>query len=155
MAEKVLSGPSKLLSALQSYCSHLSAVLLSYDGRSTLTWLNRRKKIDQGGAKKHYFHIIHFCNLDFLALAFHFSSFSLFSTRPDFFLRSSRNRVVYLLYKSKTTDKREQYVWRAEILISPSRPDSFQPSSCIWVNLLSYVSKTTDRREQYNWMAEK
>ena len=32
-------------SALQSYCSRLSIVLLSYDGKSTLIRLERRKKI--------------------------------------------------------------------------------------------------------------
>ena len=37
-------GPSKFFSALQSYCSRLSVVLLSCDSRSTLIRLNRRKK---------------------------------------------------------------------------------------------------------------
>ena len=37
-----------------------------------------------------------------------------FPPRPDFFLRSSRNRVNLLSYYGKTTDKREQYDWRAD-----------------------------------------
>ena len=35
-------------------------------------------------------------------------------SRPDIFLRSSRNRVNLLLYDSKTTDKREQSDWMAK-----------------------------------------
>ena len=35
--------PSKFFSSLQSYCPHLSVVLLSYDGRSTLIRLDRTK----------------------------------------------------------------------------------------------------------------
>ena len=34
----------KFFSALQSYCSRLLVGLLSYDGRSTLIWLDLRKK---------------------------------------------------------------------------------------------------------------
>ena len=36
------------------------------------------------------------------------------TTRPIFFLRSSRIRVNLLSYESIPTDKREQYDWRAE-----------------------------------------
>ena len=35
-------------------------------------------------------------------------------TRPNIFLWSGRNRVDLLSYESKTTDKREQYDWKAE-----------------------------------------
>ena len=34
--------------------------------------------------------------------------------RPKFFLRSGRNRVDLLSHESETTDKREQYDWRAK-----------------------------------------
>ena len=36
------------------------------------------------------------------------------NSRPEFFLQSSRIRVDRLSYESKTTDKREQYDWRAD-----------------------------------------
>ena len=36
--------PSKFFSAIQLYCSRLSVSLLSYDSRSTLFWLESRKK---------------------------------------------------------------------------------------------------------------
>ena len=36
--------PSKFFSALQSYCSIISVVLLSYNSRSTLIWLDRKIK---------------------------------------------------------------------------------------------------------------
>ena len=75
------------------------------------------------------------------------------STRPIFFLQSSRIRVHLLSYESKTTDKREQYDWRPEkiwtgstILHYPFR--FFLQSSCIRVNLLSHNSKSTCMREQ-------
>ena len=47
IAEKNLvenDNPSKFFSALQSHCSRLSVILLSYDSRSTLVRLDRRKK---------------------------------------------------------------------------------------------------------------
>ena len=42
-SKEVNENPSKFFSALQMYCSHLSGVLLSYDSRSTLIRLDRRK----------------------------------------------------------------------------------------------------------------
>ena len=39
------------------------------------------------------------------------SELFLFTSRPIFFLRSSRNRAGVLSYESKTTDKRQQYDW--------------------------------------------
>ena len=42
--------PSKFFSALQSYCPCLSVILLSYDGRSTLIRLDRRKKFGRAAA---------------------------------------------------------------------------------------------------------
>ena len=33
------------------------------------------------------------------------------TTQPNFFLRSSRNKVDLLSFENKTTDKREQYDW--------------------------------------------
>ena len=38
------SNPSKFFFVLQSFCCRLSVVLLSYDSRSTLIWLNQSKK---------------------------------------------------------------------------------------------------------------
>ena len=102
------------------------------------------------------------------------------ATRPKFYSPSSRIRVDLLSYKSKMTDKREQYNWRAEKigrvngnfpvtvwqLISKfwnifhrkfihSHPNFSQPSRRIRVDLLLYESKTTDALEQNDWRAEK
>ena len=43
------------------------------------------------------------------------------SSGPNVFLRFSRNRVDLLSYESKTTDKREQYDWRAVKIWTGSR----------------------------------
>ena len=47
----VVSHPSKFFSVLQSYCFRLSVVFLSYDSRSTLIRLDRRKEF--GRATQH------------------------------------------------------------------------------------------------------
>ena len=44
-----MSYPSKFFSALQSYCSRLSIVLLSYDSRSTLIRRDRKKNWSSKG----------------------------------------------------------------------------------------------------------
>ena len=49
--------PIKFLSAIQSYCSCLSVVLLSYDSRSTLLRLDRRKNMDG----RCCFYLLSFC----------------------------------------------------------------------------------------------
>ena len=76
--------------------------------------------------------------------------------------------VDLISFKSKRTDKREQYNWRAEkkfgrdIVIESfmadvdgSRPSFFLWSSWTRVDLLSYESKPTDKWEQCDWRAEK
>ena len=84
------SYSSKKNSALQSYCSHLSVVLLSYDSRLIEpNTTGELRKIWIG--------------------SFLLSGYSLL----DFFLRSSHIRVDLLLYESNPTDKWEGNDWRA------------------------------------------
>ena len=124
-----LNSPSKFLSALQLYCSCFSVGLFSYDSRSTLLRLNRRKKY--GWMEQRAAHIA--CrNLESLGsagvcgpiydqvskvlpqLPLTVWQRTSSSSSPDFFLRSSQIRVILLSYESKTTDKQEQYDWRPE-----------------------------------------
>ena len=50
-----IGWPSKFLSALKSYCSRLSAVMLSYDSRSTNTTGSQKKMVE--GPVKHLPHV--------------------------------------------------------------------------------------------------
>ena len=43
--QNIVDVPSKFFSTVQSYCPRLSVVLLSYDSRSTLIRLDRRKNL--------------------------------------------------------------------------------------------------------------
>ena len=52
---QALSLPSNFFPAIQSYCSHLPVVLLSYDSRSTLFQLDHRKKIERANYIYHSF----------------------------------------------------------------------------------------------------
>ena len=59
------------------------------------------------------------------------------TTRPNFFLRSGRNRVDLLSYESKMTDKQEQYDWRAEKIWTVKA----LVRKC-YFELISYISKS-------------
>ena len=102
------SFPSNLSSALQSYCSHLSVSLLSYESRSTP---EARKKNWTGSYTSSY--IPDNTKWSNCKPAISTEDVSR-NIRPIFFLRSSRIRFDLLSYESKPTDKREQYDWRAE-----------------------------------------
>ena len=76
------------------------------------------------------------------------------------FVGSRCIRVDLLSYKSKPTDKQEQYNWRAEknwtgIGVELLDQFFFLRSSHIRVILQLYESKMTEKQGQYDWRAEK
>ena len=115
--------PSKFFSAFQSYCPRSSVVLLSHDSRSTLVWLDGRKK--NWSSKDAQTRICKSTPTTLSVLSIQtgvwhhppqrvpFGANVHVCTCPDFFLQSSGNWFDMLSYGSKTTDKREQYRWSA------------------------------------------
>ena len=89
--------PIHIFSSLELYCSRLSVVLISYDSRSTLLWLDGLEKFGR-------------VKFEMMVPKQIMSSFLL----NNFFQRSRRIRVNPLSYESQTTDKQVQYHWRAE-----------------------------------------
>ena len=59
--------------------------------------------------------------------------------RPDLFLWSSRVRVNLLSYESKTTDKREQYDWRAEKNLDVGRKGKRKIPSSFVISFIMHV----------------
>ena len=75
----------------------------------------------------------------------------LINSPSNFFLRSSRNRVDLISYKSKPTDKWEQYDWIAKNIrtVGNARSIFFPASSHIKVNLILYNSKPAEIQVHY------
>ena len=105
-----------IFSAIKSYCSHISVVLLSYDSRSTLIRRDSWESIVgylNTLPKRAYF-TTYFERTDkYIAVGFQLV-YGFLVTHSNFSQPSCYIRVDLLSYESKTIYKWEQYDWRAE-----------------------------------------